>query len=80
MMNKFYDIAFTPSVKQARKRYGWRRRFEKIEDKLETDIEKLKVEKNENTKKIHKFCIHLISRIFYVNADVVCYSFDKYRF
>lgn len=31
MANKFYDIAFTPSVKRAQEHYGSRRRFEKIE-------------------------------------------------
>ena len=31
MANKFYDIAFTPSVKKAQEHYGSRRRFEKIE-------------------------------------------------
>ncbi|HEY0049784.1 MAG TPA: pyridoxamine 5'-phosphate oxidase family protein [Pyrinomonadaceae bacterium] len=32
MSNKFYDIAFTPDVKQAQRRYGSRRRYEKIEN------------------------------------------------
>lgn len=32
MVNKFYDIAFTPGVKRAQEHYGSRRRFEKIED------------------------------------------------
>jgi predicted pyridoxine 5'-phosphate oxidase superfamily flavin-nucleotide-binding protein len=32
MANKFYDIAFTPSVKRAQEHYGSRRRFERIED------------------------------------------------
>lgn len=31
MANKFYDIAFTPSVKRAQEHYGSRRRYEKIE-------------------------------------------------
>ena len=37
MANKFYDIAFTPGVKQAQEHYGSRRRFEKIEDGRETE-------------------------------------------
>lgn len=32
MSNKFYDITFTPDVKQAQRRYGSRRRYEKIEN------------------------------------------------
>lgn len=32
MADKFYDIAFTPSVKRAQEHYGSRARFEKIED------------------------------------------------
>lgn len=32
MANKFYDIAFTPGVKEAQKHYGSRHRFEQIED------------------------------------------------
>jgi len=38
MANKFYDIAFTPSVKRAQEHYGSRRRFEKIEDGREPAV------------------------------------------
>lgn len=38
MANKFYDIAFTPSVKRAQERYSSRRRFEKIEDGREQAV------------------------------------------
>jgi len=32
MSNKFFDITFTPAVKEAQERYGSRRRYEKIEN------------------------------------------------
>lgn len=38
MADKFYDIAFTPSVKRAQEHYGSRRRFEKIEDGREQKV------------------------------------------
>ena len=38
MADKFYDIAFTPSVKKAQEHYGSRRRFEQIEDGREQNV------------------------------------------